>query len=195
MKKWDCFVENCLGNLTAKGLLKSATISRNYDKPSSVLFLFPCFFVSSPSVLWRCWLGGRKGTRPVKTESWGAGVVICLERGADLHMAQLTPLPLTVSCFSEIQIGFAFLVLADPGSPGKKAVKRACVCVRACVHACVCVWNYLKNKTQRQFAHTLDKKTTASNQVCHERWSNSFREIICDAEFLIASIISCTILR
>jgi len=32
-----------------------------------------------------------------KTEWWGAGMVICLERGADLHMAQLTPLPLTVS--------------------------------------------------------------------------------------------------
>ena len=57
-------------------------------------------------------LGGRKGIRPVKTEWWGAGVVICLERGADLHMAQLMPLPLTVSCFSKIQIGFTFLVLA-----------------------------------------------------------------------------------
>jgi len=40
-----------------------------------------------PSVLWRCWLGGRKDIRPVKTEWWGAGVVICLERGADLHMS------------------------------------------------------------------------------------------------------------
>ena len=56
-------------------------------------------------------------------------MVICLERGADLHTAQLMPLPLTVSCFSEIQIGFNFLVLAHPGSPGKRAVKRACVCV------------------------------------------------------------------
>ena len=45
-----------------------------------------------------------------KLECWGAGVVICLERGADLHMAQLMPLPLTFSCFSEIQIGFTFLV-------------------------------------------------------------------------------------
>jgi len=34
-----------------------------------------------------------------KTEWWDAGVVICLERGADLHMSQLMPLPLTVSCF------------------------------------------------------------------------------------------------
>ena len=56
-------------------------------------------------------------------------MVICLERSADLHMAQLMPLPLTVSCFSKIQIGFTFLVLADLGSPGKMVVKRVCVCV------------------------------------------------------------------
>jgi len=56
-------------------------------------------------------------------------MVIWLERGADLHTAQLMPLPLTVSCFSEIQIGFTFLVPADPGSPGQRAVKRVCVCV------------------------------------------------------------------
>jgi len=54
-------------------------------------------------------------------------MVICLELGADLHMAQLMPLPLTVSCFNKIQIGFTFLVPADPGSPGKRAVKRVCV--------------------------------------------------------------------
>jgi len=60
-------------------------------------------------------------------------MVICLERGADLHMAQLIPLPLTVSCFSKIQIGFIFLVPAHPGSPGKRAVKRVCVCVCVCV--------------------------------------------------------------
>jgi len=56
-------------------------------------------------------------------------VVICLERGADLHMAQLMPLPLTASCFSKIQIGFTFLVPAHPGSPGQRAFKRVCVCV------------------------------------------------------------------
>ena len=64
-----------------------------------------------------------------KTEWWGAGVVICLEQGADLHVAQLMPLPLTVSCFSKIQIGFTFLVPAHLGSPGKRAVKRVCMCV------------------------------------------------------------------
>ena len=60
-------------------------------------------------------------------------MVICLERGADLHMAQLMPLPLTVSCFSKIQIGFTFLVPAHLGSPGQSAVKRVCVCVMAVV--------------------------------------------------------------
>jgi len=53
-------------------------------------------------------------------------MVICLEGDADLHMAQLMRLPLTVSCFSKIQISFTFLVPADPGSPGKRAVKRVC---------------------------------------------------------------------
>ena len=53
-------------------------------------------------------------------------MVICLEQGADLHMAQLMPLPLTVSCFSKIQIVFTFLVRAHPGSPGQRAVKRVC---------------------------------------------------------------------
>ena len=51
-------------------------------------------------------------------------MVICPERCADLHMAQLMPLPLTVSCSNKIQIGFTFLVPAHLGSPGQRAVKR-----------------------------------------------------------------------
>ena len=70
-------------------------------------------------------------------------MVICLERGADLHMAQLIPLPLTVSCFSKIQIGVTFLVPAHPGGPGQRAVKRVCVCV------CVCESLYFCNAFQR----------------------------------------------
>ena len=69
-----------------------------------------------PSVLWRCWLSGRKGIR------WVAGVVVCLERDADLHMGQRMPLPLNVSCFSKIQIGFTILVPAHLGSPRQRAV-------------------------------------------------------------------------
>jgi len=70
-------------------------------------------------------LVGRQEGHPAckKTEWWDAGVVICLERGADLHTAQLMPLPLTVSCSSKIEIGFTFLVPAYPGCPGKEAVK------------------------------------------------------------------------
>ena len=57
-------------------------------------------------------------------------MIICMEQGADLHVAQLMPLPLTVSCFSKIQIGFTFLVPAHLSNPGKEAVKRVCVCFR-----------------------------------------------------------------
>jgi len=53
-------------------------------------------------------------------------MVIYLEQGADLHMAQLMPLPLIVSCFSKIQIGFTSTVPAHPGSPGQRAVKQVC---------------------------------------------------------------------
>jgi len=83
-------------------------------------------------------LVGRQEGHPAckKTVRWGAVMVVCLKQGADLHTAQLTPLPLTVSCFSKIQIGFTFLVPAHLGSPGKRAVKRECVCV--CVTAAWC---------------------------------------------------------
>ena len=67
---------------------------------------------------------------PVKTEWWGAVVVVCLERGADLHMAQLMPLPLTVFCFSKIQIGFTFLVHLTRVVPDKGPL-----------NGCVCVWS------------------------------------------------------
>ena len=63
-------------------------------------------------------------------------MVICLERGADLHMAQLMPLPLTVSCFSKIQIGFTFLVLVHLGSP-RKGPLNGCVCV--CCYCMYCI--------------------------------------------------------
>jgi len=76
-------------------------------------------------------------------------VVICLERGADLHMAQLMPLPLTVSCFSKIQIGFTFLVPAHLGSPGQRSVRL--VCVRVCA-------------VYYSFRHTLFRSVLAMRQ-------------------------------
>jgi len=88
--------------------------------------LYASWFLSSVTTTW-----------PVKNLSGGGtGVVICLEQDADMHMSQLMPLPLTISCFSKIQIGFTFLVPAHPGSPG-------CVCV--CVllrHGLSAICNY-----------------------------------------------------
>jgi len=64
-----------------------------------------------------------------KLKEWGAGEVVHLEQDADVRIAQLMPLPLTVSCFSKIQYStFTFLVPAHPGSPGQMAVKRVFVC-------------------------------------------------------------------
>ena len=63
-------------------------------------------------------------------------MVICLERGADLHMAQLMPLPITVSCSSKIQIGFTFLVPAYPGFLEKRPLKMVVVVVVVLIDRC-----------------------------------------------------------
>ena len=87
-------------------------------------YLFICLFTVSLQCFDAVgWAAGRASGLQ-KTEWWDAGVVICLGQGADLHLAQLMPLPLTVSCSNKIQIGFTFLVPAYPGSPGKRAVKQ-----------------------------------------------------------------------
>jgi len=69
-------------------------------------------------------------TPSIPPEWWGAVVVICLEQGADLHMAQLMPLPLTVSCFSKIQIGLPFWYRLTRYQKGKKGPLNGCVCVQ-----------------------------------------------------------------
>jgi len=60
-------------------------------------------------------VGRQEGHPACKTEWWGAGMVICLEQGADLHPAQLMPLPLTVSCFSKFHIVFYLSGTSLPG--------------------------------------------------------------------------------
>jgi len=85
-----------------------------------------------------------------------AGNVNCLERGADLHMAQLMPLPLIVTCFSKIQIGSTFLVAAQPGSPGQRTVKRACVC-------CVYTFSCITSKTQHRCRVPIIKTNSLAN--------------------------------
>jgi len=102
-------------------------------------------------------LVGRQEEHPAcKKLDWlGTGMVICLERDADLRMAQLMSLPLTVSCFSKIQIGFTFLVPAHPGSPGKRAVKRVCVCVSAGYQHCLApYYGYLQDYDSHTHDHS-----------------------------------------
>ena len=55
---------------------------------------------------------------------WHGYLSVAARRSRQITM----PLPLTVSCFSKIQIGYTFLVPADPGSPGQRAIKRVRVC-------------------------------------------------------------------
>jgi len=69
-------------------------------------------------------VGWQEGHLAFKKQSGGV-----LELGADLHIAKLMPLPLTLSCFSKIQIGFTFLIPAHLGSLGKRVIKLVCVCV------------------------------------------------------------------
>ena len=101
-----CFVNQLL--LNKMWILAS---SKKQTLPANVR-PFTCFVtvkmwetlcLQLPSVLWRCWLGGRKGIWPVK--NW---VVGCwrgyLGWGAYLHMAQQMPLPLTISCSSKSRL-------------------------------------------------------------------------------------------
>ena len=94
------------------------------------------FTLHLPSVLWHCWLGDRKGIRPVK--NWAlamAWLSVCCEvqtcmwpSGFHSHSLSLAP--------AKIQIGFTFLVPAHPGSPRQRAIKRLCVCVLFTLHTC-----------------------------------------------------------
>ena len=101
-------------------------------RPTKTTHFMAIIQVNLPSVLWCCWLGGRKGIRPVKTvagcwHGYLSGVRCRLAYGpADATATHCL-------CSSKIQIGFTFLVPANPGSPGKRAVKRVCVYRSTCV--------------------------------------------------------------
>jgi len=91
-------------------------------------FCIWCLVVCWPSLLWRCWLGGRKGIQPVK--NWVVGCWRVYLSGAWCRLAygQLTRLPLTVSCFSKIQIGLPFWYRLTRVVP-EKGPLNGCVCV------------------------------------------------------------------
>jgi len=107
---------NCLNCL--KRLLNQTSWSQGYN-----LFAEKCAFSALTLLVAR-----QEGHPACKKQQWGAGVVIYLERDADLHMTQLMPLPLTVSCFSKIQIGCTFLVPGHLGSPRKGPLNGCVLC-------------------------------------------------------------------
>ena len=88
-------------------------------------------------------------------------MVICLGRGADLHMVQLMPLPVTVSCFSKIQIGFTFLVAAHLGSPRKGPLKGVCVCV--------CIINIITVTPSLMLNYAASLEVCSQYQISHRR--------------------------
>jgi len=114
-------------------IYKNGTGTQIHVKPITVQFSMH-YAISICAFSALTLLVGRQEGHPAckKLTGGGAGVVISLERGAYLHMTQLMPLPLIVSCFSKIQIGCTFLVPAHPGSPRQRATKRVCVCVCVC---------------------------------------------------------------
>jgi len=79
-------------------------------------------------------------------------------------MSQLMPLPLTVSCFSEIQIGFTFLVPAHLGSPGKRAVKPVYVSIFSAFSALTLLVGW-------QEGHPACKKLSSGMLVWLSVWS------------------------
>jgi len=103
-----------------------------FSKPNSTCSraAYRLIVLFMPSVLWRCWLGGKMGIRSAKTEWWGAGVVICLERGANLHIRPSWCYCHSLSLASvKSRLVLPFWYRLNPGGPGKRAVKWLYVCV------------------------------------------------------------------
>ena len=92
-----------------------------------------------------CWCGCLSGAR-------------CI-----LHIAQLMPLPLTVSGFSKIQIGFTFLVPAHLGSPGKRAAKRVCVCYHKLSKFQITRLQQIQNSLARAIVKAPESSHTSPN--------------------------------
>ena len=111
---WDgrsCLTSLMFSKFLERDLLKKYYPINHKNTEDFKDFSLSCTFAFSALTL----LVGRQEGHPAY-EWCSTGMVICLERDADLHMAQLMPLPLTVSCFSKIQIGFYRAMLCVRGS-------------------------------------------------------------------------------
>ena len=143
--------------------------------------------IALPSVLWSCWLGSRKGIQPVKCwvvrcwRGYQSGARCRLE---NMHMAQRLPLPLTVSCFSKIQIGFTFLVPAHLVVP-EKGPLNGCVCV------CIALWTRVRTTTLEYVLRTnqalggLDslQPTDTKWRGDNDQWMHRVTGLTCSSQF------------
>ena len=122
----------------SSSFLWTCTLTRNdYCAVFILCNIFSFYFFDVAFSALTLLVGRQEGHPACKNWAVGCfGMVVCLVRGADLHMAQRIPLPLTVSCSSKIQICITFLVPAHPGSPGQSAVKWVYMCVCVCVFRC-----------------------------------------------------------
>jgi len=113
----------------ALGQYTCCFITQNYCLPCP--FFIYIYFISTLLMSFGAstLLVGRKEGHPACKKLSGGVLVYVWGEVQTSITAQLMPLPLTVSCFSKIQIGFTFLVPAHPGSPGKRAVKWVCMCL------------------------------------------------------------------
>jgi len=117
-----------------------------------------------PSVLWRCWLGGRKGIRPVKTEWWGTGMVICLQRGAnDLYIVQLMPLPPHHTLLQWNPEGFNLSGAGIPSLSWKKGCQMDVVVVY--VYTSICIALYHDSSLKRSGMARVNKGSHSF--TCH----------------------------
>jgi len=89
------------------------------------LTIFNCLITTSASVLWHCWLGGRKGILPVKKLWWGSEFWHAYLLGARCRYAHGPDDATAIYCLllQQIQIRFTFLVLAHLGSSRQSAIK------------------------------------------------------------------------
>ena len=157
----DCFVPLHEGTLSVQQHTLAGTnrlplfTDTNIFHFLGYMIILQCF--------WRCWLGGRKGIRPVK--NWVVGCWRgCLGWGADLHIAQQMPLPLTISCSSKSRLVLTFLVLpfwylftrVVPDIFQKSSKMVVCVCV------CVGYMNLLNQTVWMTTLLTIQTTTTST---------------------------------
>jgi len=126
---------SALSMLSAITVSMKSTVYSFMMKLGMVLIGYTWFSLIVTMLCCCCWLGGRKGIWPVKTEWWGANVIICLGRGADLRMAHLMPLPLTISCSSKSRLVLPLWYRLTQVFPDKRPLNGCCCCCCCCNYA------------------------------------------------------------